>query len=111
MRMVMSLTAICAAGWFIGQEARGAGRLDWVPFLWGSTIAERSVLELRCGPLDDRARGECEAGLLARFDSGRADADSILRFHCTRVENVWLRQPSPPPPAPCSEQFGGWIPG
>jgi hypothetical protein len=69
------------------------------------------ALELRCGELDGWRRSECETHLVARFDSGDSNPESILRRHCTRVYNVWQQAPTPTPPAVCRQRFGGWLAG
>jgi hypothetical protein len=67
------------------------------------------ALELRCGELDGWQRSECETELVARFDSGDSNPESILRRHCTRLHNVWQQAPMPTPPTVCTQRFGGWL--
>jgi len=69
------------------------------------------ALELRCGGLDGWQRSECEMGLVARFESGESDPESVLRLHCTRVRSLWEHAPAPAPPAVCKQRYGGWLTG
>lgn len=68
------------------------------------------ALEARCGGMQDWMRRTCEDSLSARFASGKASPESVIRLHCTRVESVW-DAPLPDPPALCAERFGGWVTG
>jgi hypothetical protein len=79
---------------------------------WSALVREPDdaavALAVRCGELDAGKRRICEEALAARFSSGEATPDAVLRLHCTRVGNVWEAS-LPEPPALCAERFGGWL--
>ncbi len=68
------------------------------------------ALEARCGGMQGSVRRTCEEALVARFASGRANPEALIRLHCTRVESVW-DAPLPEPPELCAERYGGWVAG
>ncbi|MFP6628427.1 MAG: hypothetical protein VCC67_05260 [Myxococcota bacterium] len=83
---------------------------DALALIQGPPDAASVALEARCGGLQERMRQTCEATLTARFASGEASPESLIRIHCTRVESVW-DAPLPEPPAVCIQRFGGWLSG
>lgn len=83
---------------------------DALALIQGPPDAASVALEARCGGMQERMRQTCETTLTARFASGEANPESMIRIHCTRVESVW-DAPLPEPPAVCMERFGGWLSG
>jgi hypothetical protein len=79
--------------------------------LVGPATPERLAIEIRCGALAGVDARDCAARLTARIAAGGIDAESVVRLHCTRIENVWIRRSAPEPPAVCTQRFGGWLTG
>jgi len=83
---------------------------DALALIQGSPDDTAVALEARCGGMQVLMREACEESLSARFASGQASPETLIRIHCTRVESVW-DAPLPQPPALCVERFGGWLSG
>ena len=113
MRIIVIIILVCAA---IGiarhvpvEEIRSAESIGDLKALVEAPPDDAHVaLEVRCGELEYWSREACRESLVARFSSGNATPQSVLRLHCMRVASVWDSQ-LPEPPTLCAERFGGWL--
>jgi hypothetical protein len=108
MRFVMALTMIGALGFGSYQYATARG-FDVASIGRGPDPTPQVAIGIRCGNLAGAEARDCEFQLRARIDAGRIDPESVVRLHCTRIENVWTKHTPPEPPPVCTERFGGWL--
>jgi hypothetical protein len=110
MRVLIVLTLSFAIGYGIAHFDEGEAPLDPTALLGSEPDPdEGNAIEIRCGELAGWQRSECESSLVARFNAGATDPESVLRLHCTRVDSDWDTRPRPAPPAVCTQRFGGWL--